>query len=186
MALTKAHQKVIGAVGAAGIVLAALLTLMNKPKPRVTASQAGPPAAANPAADRAHEMKSLEVELEKKPGHTPILFRMAQLARETGKPADAVQHLKEILKQEPNNQEALLELGRALYEAGDIDGAIAETNRLLALNAKQVDALYNMGAIYGNLNKPDLARQYWQRAVTADPSSESGRRAKESLGRLAP
>ena len=31
-----------------------------------------------------HELKALAVELEKKPGHTPILMRMAQLERDKG------------------------------------------------------------------------------------------------------
>ncbi|MBI1789322.1 MAG: tetratricopeptide repeat protein [Acidobacteria bacterium] len=177
------RRKLLGAIAAAGIVSAPLLALMNKPKPR-PAARAEVPVAANPAADRAHEMKSLEAELQKKPDHAPILFRMAQLARELGKPAEAAQHLEQILKAEPDHPEALLELGRTLFESGDVQGAIARTNRLLAINPTQVDALYNLGAIYGNLNQPDQARQYWQRAVAAGPASESGLRAKESLARL--
>ncbi len=147
-----------------------------------SASVPAPPADATASKD--HELKALAVELEKKPNHGPILMRMAQLDREMGKPADAVAHLRQLTKAEPENVEAHLELGRSLYETNDITGAIEETNRVLKLSPKNVDALYNMGAIYANVNKPDLARQYWTDAVTADAASDSGKRAQQALGQV--
>jgi tetratricopeptide (TPR) repeat protein len=142
---------------------------------------AQPSAAQNPA----HEIAALEESLKKSPGHVPILFRLAEIERSAGKPARAAAHLREIVSKEPNNVEARLELGRALYEAGDIDGALHETKQILVDDANNVDALYNLGAIHGNLNQNQLAREYWTRAAAA-PSSESGKRAQDSLKQLGP
>jgi tetratricopeptide (TPR) repeat protein len=135
-------------------------------------------------ADKQHEFVALSEELKKTPKHTPVLLRMAQLARELGRLPEAVQHLREAVASEPRNAEAHLELGRALFESADIEGAILETKRVLEIDTKHVDALYNLGAIYGNMNRDDLARAYWEKAVAADPDSPSGRQAKEALPRL--
>jgi tetratricopeptide (TPR) repeat protein len=131
-----------------------------------------------------HELKMLAVELRKKPGHIPVLLRMAQLERERGGVDQAAQHLREALANEPSNLDAHLELGRILYEKGDVGSAIAETEKVLETNPKQVDALYNLGAIYANTGNPARARSYWTRAVQADPAADSSRKAREALTRL--
>ena len=93
--------------------------------------------------------------------------------------------LEKILDRDPANLDARLELGRALYDSGDTDRALKETQRLLADHPGRVDGLYNPGAIYANLNRADLARQYWNQAVVSDPNSDSGKRAKDALVQLA-
>lgn len=132
-----------------------------------------------------HERAELQEELKKKPGHPPILLRLAEIERDSGHPDKAVTHLRQVLDSDANNQDALLELGRMLYQTGDVDGAIAQTKHLLEVNPKQVDGLYNMGAIYANIGRSDLARQYWNQAVAAGPDSDSGRMAKDGLLKLA-
>jgi Flp pilus assembly protein TadD len=127
------------------------------------------------------ELENLQQQLSKKPDHTPVLLRMAQVAREMGKPAEAAQHLRQALQQEPKNREARLELGRALYETGDIGGAIKETQELLSKDPRDVDALYNLGAIYGNMKQDESARKYWLQAVATAPGSPSGQLAKQGL-----
>jgi tetratricopeptide (TPR) repeat protein len=131
-----------------------------------------------------HELKELSVELEKKPGHTPILMRIAQIEHDQGKLEDAASHLRQVLKSEPANADAHLELGRVLYEKGDRAGGTAETERALAINPKHVDALYNLGAIYANAGNVERARSYWRSAMNADPKSESGQQARQSLAKL--
>ena len=130
------------------------------------------------------ELETLQQQLKKKPNHTPVLLRMAQVAREMGKPEEAAQHLRQALQQEPTNREARLELGRALYETGDIGGAIDATQEILKNNPGDVDALYNLGAIYGNMKQDDSARKYWLQAVAVAPASPSGQLAKQALTQL--
>ena len=69
-------------------------------------------------------------------------------------------------------------------DIGDVTGALEQTNRILMEKPSDVDALYNVGAIYANSNKMDLARDYWNRAVKSAPNSESGQKAAEGLKRL--
>ena len=148
------------------------------------AAPASKQAAMGPAPDAEHELKELGVQLKKKPGHTPVLMRMAQIERDKGQLKEAAAHLREVVKNEPANAEAHLELGRNLYEDGDVNGGIAETEKVLKIDPMQVDALYNLGAIYANLGNSGQARSYWQRAVQAGPNADSGRRAREALAKI--
>ena len=140
--------------------------------------------AKQPEVPNDHEAKMLAEELKRKPGHVPVLFRLAQLSEESGHPQDAARYLRDAVKQEPDNADARLELGKVLFETGDVGGAIEQTKKILDKEPNQADALYNLGALYANLGNSDLARQYWQRLVESSPDSESGKRAKESLTRL--
>lgn len=157
-------------------------------KPR--ASEAAPPSAASPqntaasAESRDHELKMLTKELEKKPGHVPVLMRMAQLARESGNSTEAAARLQQALKTEPDNTDVLIELGRVLYESGDVTGAIVQTSKVLEKNPNHVDALYNLGAIFANTGNPAKAKTYWEQAKAANPASESGQKAAQGLQSL--
>jgi tetratricopeptide (TPR) repeat protein len=132
----------------------------------------------------AHELKELAVLLQKKPGHFPVLMRMAQIERDQGNLAAAITHLREAVASEPANADAHLELGRALWEKGDRDEALKETEKALAINPKHVDALYNLGAIQANLGDTKGARSSWQRAIESAPESDSGKKARDGLARL--
>jgi tetratricopeptide (TPR) repeat protein len=132
----------------------------------------------------AHEAKMLAGALKKKPDHTPVLMRLATLASQEGKTADARKHLEDVLRNEPENPDARLELGKLLYETGDVAGAIEQTRRILKDDPENPDALYNLGAIYGNLGNTELALQHWQRLIAAAPESESARRARQMIGQL--
>ena len=167
------------------LALTSAIHLKDTPGPaarKAAMADSGQPAGV--AVDTRHEAMALESQLQKKPNHVPILIRLAQIARENGKPAEAIPYLRRIIQLEPKNTEARLELGRNLYDTGDVTGALEQTNQLLTEDPKNADALYNMGAIYANSSKPEVARDYWKRAVASDPASDSGKRAAQGILRL--
>ena len=177
------YYKWLAGIAAAGIVAASLLFL-DRQQDRKPAPAAANTSSPSPSVDSMHELIALEEDLKKKPEHPPILFRMAQLSSELGKTADAISYLQRLLKVDAGNTEARLELGRLLYQTNDISGAMRETSKILETNPKQVDALYNLGAIYANLNQPAVARTFWDRAVASAPDSDSGKRAEAGLQKL--
>jgi cytochrome c-type biogenesis protein CcmH/NrfG len=173
----------------AAVVIYWGFTQLTRSRPAATGS--GEAAGALPAegSDHAavsdpHEWQMLKQQLETKPGHVPILLRMAQIAQGRGESAEAARLLRQAVEKEPENLDARLELGRALYESGDATAAIAETEQILKSDPNQVDALYNLGAIYANSNQIEQARSFWTRAVASDPGSESGRSAEIGLKHL--
>ncbi len=183
------YYRLLAGVVIASAIVVPLLVLENHHESApaaVSRSSSAPASSGNSTADRVHELKALDEELAKKPEHPPILLRMAQLSSELGKPADAISYLQRLVKADPKNVDGRLELGRLLFESNDVQGSMRETAKILEINPKQVDALYNMGAIYANLNNPATARTYWTRAVASDPGSDSGKRAREGLAKLDP
>ncbi len=160
------------------------LSALLAPKPSTTPAAATSPVTSAAPANAAHEKASLEEELRKNPGHPPILLRLAEIASAEGKAKDAINYLRQAVEADSKNADARLELGRALHDTGDIEGAIQETTKLVKDHPDNVDGLYNLGAIYANQGKNDLARQYWNQAVAAGPASDSGLKAKNGLSKL--
>ena len=166
----------LGLIGAGAVFLLRVNSRSQEPtSPKLPAAVQDNPA---------HELKELAVQLRKKPGHLPVLMRMAQIEHDQGKLADAATHLREALVSEPANADAHVQLGRVLYEKGDWNEALKETEQALAINPKHVDALYNLGAIHANFGDADRARSYWERVIESAPESESGKKAREGLARL--
>ncbi len=131
-----------------------------------------------------HEALILNEALKRKPGHAPVLLRLAQMAEESGNHNQALRYLQDILRTEPHNTDAQLELGRVLFQTGDVQAAITETKRILDRQPDHADALYNLGAIYANLHDTKLALQYWDRLVATSPGSENAQRAKRLMPQL--
>ena len=179
-------RKIVLFVCLAGILAAGAFWLSVLERRSKGSSKPGTPQppAASPAAASAHERAMLTEQLKRKPGHAPVLLRLAELEQEAGRPAQATEHLRTLLKSEPGNREALLELGRALHDSGDVPGALRETRRLLELDPKNVDAHYNLGAIHANQGELEAARQAWTEAVRIGPATESGKRAAAGLQQL--
>ena len=177
--------KILGFFGAL-IALPGLFYLgKNIASHRTAAGRAtvAPPSLASPD-NKQHEAIFLAEALKKKPDHTPVLLRMAQLSAESGKLTEAARNLREVLQREPANNDARLELGKALFEAGDIQGAIEQTKAILDRQPEHADALYNLGAIYGNVGNAEMARDYWGRLIAAKPQTESAQRAKKMMAQL--
>ncbi len=179
------HLETLGFIGvmAAGLLVYHLGSRLGHDRPSEVQSKTASPTRAAKE-DSQHEALILGEALKKKPYHTPVLLRLAQLAEASGNHQEAARHLQEILRHEPDNTDARLELGRALFQSGDVQEAIAQTRRILDRQPNHADALYNLGAIYANLGNATLARSYWDRLLTASPQSEVARRAKTLMLQL--
>lgn len=154
-------------------------------------STGGRQAAARPTAVSApappnlpHEKAFLEEDLRKKPGHAPVLLRLAQVEREMGRLDEARKHLEQAVAGSENVIEARLELSRVSFELGDVTTALEQNRQVLRQDPKQADALYNLGAISANLGDLPQARKYWGEAVRSGSDTESGKRAAEALKKV--
>ena len=131
-------------------------------------------------ADKEHEIATLKENLKQNPKHVPVLLRLAQMSREVGRLNESANYLKDAVAQEPSNRDARLEFGRILFDTGDVAGATREMEALLKSDPADVDALYNLGAIYGNLSQDDRARGYFEKAVATAPESPSAKLARDA------
>ena len=164
---------------AAGLYVKLVWESATSPLKSVRKETAGGPMPGNQ-----HEKELLMKALQKSPGHTPVLFKLAAIESDEGRLQDAAGHLRRILEAEPGNPEANLELGRVLFQLGDIRGAISHTEGILKTHPNYEDALYNMGAIYANLGNRKGAIEYWKRLAALNPHSEGAQKAQVMMSRL--
>ena len=71
-----------------------------------------------------------------------------------------------------------------MFEMGQIEEAIRLNQEILETQPDHPDALYNLGAIYGNRGNRERALFFWKQLVDLHPDSESGVRAREMMAKL--
>jgi tetratricopeptide (TPR) repeat protein len=131
-----------------------------------------------------HEEQMLVEALRKKPDHVPVLLRMAGIAAAKRQYTQAIEHLNQAVGHDPRSVEVRLERGRVLFEIGKIPEAIADMQAILKDHPDNAEALYNLGAIYGNVGNREMAEKFWGKLIASKPESESGRRAKTLIAEL--
>lgn len=98
--------------------------------------------------------------------------------RITGVPSgDEISWLRERIAQNPNDAEAHTNLGNALDDSGDTDGAIAEYKTAVLLAPDDARAHRNLGVAYVRKDDWETAESEFRQAVRLDPSYVIGRMA---------
>src|SRR6266540_4898995 len=91
------------------------------------------------------------------------------LVRE-GRPAEAIPHLRETLRLQPDYADAHLELGIALAAQGTLSPAIEHYREALRLSPRETLAYYNLGVALVRLGKPAEAIQHYEEALRLYPA----------------
>jgi tetratricopeptide (TPR) repeat protein len=76
----------------------------------------------------------------------------------------------------PADPSALLTRAVSLHRAGDVEGAVAFYERVLALGAESAGLRSNLGAAYAHLGRYDDAIEQYRRALAADGANAAIRR----------
>lgn len=112
---------------------------------------------------------------------TPTLQEVAALARQ-GRHADAERALRERLRAQPEDHEALAELGRLLLRAGRVPEAVVQLERASALAPQRAEYLILLGAAQWQNGRPQAAKSSFEAAIRLDPNAAP---AYTALARLA-
>jgi len=81
----------------------------------------------------------------------------------------AASDLQECLKLNPNFDQAMTSLARALYQKGDVSGATSWVNKALALNPENYRAWYELGLINSSGDKSAAATAF-QKSISIQPN----------------
>jgi Tfp pilus assembly protein PilF len=81
-----------------------------------------------------------------------------------------VQALNTILKSDPKNAEATVQLANVYFDAEQWDEAIKWYGRALELDPRNADASTDLGVSYYYSNKPDEALAQFERSLTISPT----------------
>ena len=77
--------------------------------------------------------------------------------------------LQSLLKEDPKNQKALIELGNLYFDANQFDPAIQAYSKALELDPKNADVRTDMGIMFRRKGEFDRAIAEFQKAAESDP-----------------
>ena len=89
--------------------------------------------------------------------------------------ASKIQTLKDILKKDPKNLPAWMELGNLYFDSDQPKEAIEAYGKYLAAKPENPDVRTDMGIMYRNLGEMDLALEQFQKAAQSDPKHVNSR-----------
>ena len=83
--------------------------------------------------------------------------------------------LLSILKDDPKNLKALIELGNAYFDSGQVDKSIEAYSKALEINPKNADVRTDMGIMYRKKGNFDRAIEEFKKAAEDDPKHVNSR-----------
>lgn len=105
----------------------------------------------------------------------PALPAPAPPARDSVEVASQVQTLKEIVKKDPKNLPAWVELGNLYFDSDRPKEAIEAYSRYLAAKPDNPDVRTDMGTMYRKLGQFDKALEEFRKAAQSDPKHVNSR-----------
>ncbi len=108
----------------------------------------------------------------------PSSVKPSQSSPSPAIPADIqkqISMLQGILKEDPKNLKALVELGNLYFDTDQFDSAIQFYARALELDPKNADVRTDMGIMYRRKGDPDRALTEFRRAAQDDPKHVNSR-----------
>lgn len=103
-----------------------------------------------------------------------------RVAFEAGRYGEAAEEFRKAVAAEPDNVPARVNLGSALGQRQDVEGAIEQFRRALDLDPANRSALYNIGTLYAGQNRHDEAVLHLERLLQLTPDDHQ---ARVTLGR---
>lgn len=111
-----------------------------------------------------------------------LLLIRGRDAMERGDLGEAVEHLTALTDHAPDFAEGWHSRAMAFYRQERFGPAAADLERTLALNPDHIGAIRGLGALYENLDRPQMA---WRAYKMAEAYYPYDKEIKEALKRLA-
>ena len=112
------------------------------------------------------------------------MLKLARMSQDSHRLDEAITLYRRILKIEPENRAAWLDLSRCYGLQKDWPSALRSVDEMLVLFDEDLGALYNRGAILANMDKEVEARQIWLKIAQQDEDQRLKTMAAASLDRL--
>ena len=123
----------------------------------------------------------LKAALKQAPRDPDLLTMASSVARQLGRPDDAIDLIKRAIKVRPSHAPSYNSLGAALRVKGDLPGAQAAFERAAALQPNLFDTAFNLGLVLDAQGDFAKALECLRRAVTLAPERAE---AHEALGNV--
>lgn len=130
------------------------------------------------------KLEELRTKSERNPKNIDILKEYADLLASAHKQDEALKIYDRILKINPKHKEVLFTMAYIYYSRQDFTEAEIFTNKILALDSKDHQALYNLGAINAAKGNKSKAKEIWENLIKNQPHTSSAELAKTSILKL--
>jgi tetratricopeptide (TPR) repeat protein len=97
-------------------------------------------------------------------------FNLARAYARTNDFNKAINFLKDLI-QEYKSPDVYFELGRLLYNQGDIDGAIIQFRQAITTSPNHSNSLYSLGLAYEAKGETEEALKYFLKALDLNPGN---------------
>lgn len=104
-----------------------------------------------------------------------VYLSRGKLAFEAKRYADAAAEFHKAIAVKPNSVTARVNLGAALTQLGDLDGAAEQFEEAIRIEPEKGNAHYNLAVIRARQNKPEQAIDHLRAALRVDPNDVGAR-----------
>ena len=110
-------------------------------------------------------------------------LNLGALAEQGGQYRKALQHYRAGLQNDPDTGDLVVGIIGVLRRMGQHDEAIREAKAALGRDANNIDVYNNLGLVYIDMNKPDLAQFIYQKALNSIDGADNNPTLHANLGR---
>ena len=128
----------------------------------------------------------LEARVEADPADTEAMSELGKLHLVAGDFRKAAQWQQRILADNPDDVDARLALGVALFDQGDLEPAEEQWQRAAELDPTKAEPHYNLGFLHLSADPPDMdqVRVHWEKVLELDPDSSMAETISTHMGGL--
>ena len=130
------------------------------------------------------QLNDLTDAVEKNPKDTLKLRELADFLTASHKTDEAISYYERIIDIDSKRKDILFSLSYLYFTKNNLTVAEDLNKKVLAFDADDEMALYNLGAINATRGEKDKAREYWNKVIRLSPDSETGKLASEALLKL--
>ncbi len=126
-------------------------------------------------------ISELEKQVTANPNDFDKTLQLAHLLNDSGFNQRAIEYYDKYLAQFPNNPDVLVDQGVCYFELQDFDTAINKMEAAIKVNPTHQIAHFNLGIVNYSANNVAVAKDWWQKAVNLNPTSDIAKKAQELI-----
>ena len=130
------------------------------------------------------KLAELEQAVKNNPRDTTALKSYADYLSASHKMNEAITYYEKILEINPKRSDVYFALALIYYNKQDFVKCEEVNVKVLSFDPENQMALYNIGAIAASQGNKEKAKEFWNKVLTINSERETGKLAKESLGKL--
>ena len=129
-------------------------------------------------------MAELEQAVKNNPSDISALKNYADYLSASHKMNEAISYYEKILEIDPKRSDVYFALALIYYNKQDFVKCEEVNLKVLSFDPNNQMALYNVGAVAATQGNKEKAKEFWNKVVSINSNSETGKLAKESLSKL--